>query len=166
MEVKVLFMIKDDPKVYRFCVAALVVLAMLSLMVIGVDYPVMWGMVAFALNFVPNVGSIIAAVPPVLLAVVQLGAASGLAVAACYLAINIVMGNVIEPRYMGKGLGLSTLVVFLSLLFWGWVLGPIGMLLSVVLTMKLKIMLDSNEDTRWLAVLLGPNPTEEEILEK
>ena len=142
------------------------VLAMLSLMVIGVDYPVMWGMVAFAFNFVPNVGSIIAAVPPVLLAVVQLGPASGLAVAACYLAINMVMGNVIEPRYMGKGLGLSTLVVFLSLLFWGWVLGPIGMLLSVVLTMKLKIMLDSNEDTQWLAVLLGPNPTEEEILEK
>ena len=142
------------------------VLAALSLIVIGVDYPVMWGMIAFALNFVPNVGSIIAAVPPVLLAVVQLGPASGLTVAACYLAINMVMGNVIEPRYMGKGLGLSTLVVFLSLLFWGWVLGPVGMLLSVVLTMKLKILLDSNEDTRWLAVLLGPNPTEEEILER
>ena len=136
------------------------VLAMLSLMVIGVDYPVMWGMIAFALNFVPNIGSIIAAVPPVLLAVVQLGPASGLAAAVCYLAINMVMGNVIEPRYMGKGLGLSTLVVFLSLLFWGWVLGPIGMLLSVVLTMKLKILLDSNEDTRRLALLLGPNPTE------
>jgi predicted PurR-regulated permease PerM len=136
------------------------VLAALSLMVIGVDYPVMWGMIAFALNFVPNVGSIIAAVPPVLLGVVQLGPGSGLAVAACYLAINMVMGNVIEPRFMGKELGLSTLVVFLSLLFWGWVLGPVGMLLSVVLTMKLKILLDSNEDTRWLALLLGPNPTE------
>ncbi len=136
------------------------VLATLSLMVIGVDYPVMWGMIAFAFNFVPSVGSIIAAVPPVLLAVVQLGPGSGLAAAACYLAINMVMGSVIEPRFMSKGLGLSTLVVFLSLLFWGWVLGPVGMLLSVVLTMKLKILLDSNEETQWLALLLGPSPTE------
>ena len=142
------------------------VLAMLSLMIIGVDYPVMWGMIAFALNFVPNIGSIIAAVPPVLLAAVQLGPTSSLAVAACYLSINMVMGNVVEPRFMGKELGLSTLVVFLSLLFWNWVLGPIGMLLSVVLTMKLKILLESNEDTRWLALLLGPNPTEEKISEK
>jgi predicted PurR-regulated permease PerM len=89
---------------------------------------------------------------------VQLGPGSSLAVAACYLVINIVMGNVVEPRFMGKGLGLSTLVVFFSLLFWGWVFGPVGMLLSVVLTMKIKILLDSSEETQWLAVLLGPNP--------
>jgi predicted PurR-regulated permease PerM len=135
-------------------------LVSVCLLVIGVEYPFMWGMLAFAFNFIPNIGSIIAAVPPVLLAMVQLGPGSSLAVAVCYLVINMVMGNVVEPRVMGKGLGLSTLVVFLSLLFWGWLLGPIGMFLSVVLTMKLKILLDSNEDTQWLALLLGPSPAE------
>ena len=130
------------------------------LLVIGVDYPLMWGMLAFAFNFIPNIGSIIAAVPAVLLAMVQLGPGSGLAVTVCYLVINMVMGNLVEPRFMGKGLGLSTLVVFISLLFWGWIFGPVGMLLSVLLTMKLKIWLDSNEDTKWLALLLSPNPTE------
>ena len=70
----------------------------------------------------------------------------------------MIIGNVVEPRFMGKELGLSTLVVFLSLLFWGWVLGLVGMLLSVVFTMKLKIMLDCNPGTRWLAQMLGPNP--------
>ena len=137
------------------------ILATLCLLVIGVDYPIMWGMLAFALNFIPSIGSIMAAVPPILLAIVQIGPASALATAACYLVINISIGTFIEPRFMGKQLGLSPLVVFLSLLFWGWVLGPVGMLLSVVLTMKLKIMLDSNEETQWLGVLLGPNPTEE-----
>jgi AI-2 transport protein TqsA len=135
-------------------------LVSICLLVIGVEYPFMWGMLAFALNFIPNIGSIIAAVPAVLLAMVQLGPGSGLAVAVCYLVINMVMGNLVEPRFMGKGLGLSTLVVFVSLLFWGWIFGPVGMLLSVLLTMKLKIWLDSNEDTKWLALLLGPNPTE------
>lgn len=130
-------------------------LATLSLLVIGVDYPVMWGMVAFAFNFVPNIGSIIAAIPPTLLALVTAGPGSSVAVACCYVVINMVMGNIVEPRVMGKGLGLSTLVVFLSLVFWGWVLGPVGMLLSVILTMKLKILLDSNADTRWLGILLG-----------
>jgi predicted PurR-regulated permease PerM len=135
-------------------------LVSLSLFVIGVDYPIMWGMLAFALNFIPNIGSIIAAVPAVLLAMVQLGLGSALTAAACYVVINVVVGNVIEPRFMGKGLGLSTLVVLLSLLFWGWVFGPIGMLLSVVLTMTLKMFLENSEETRWLALLLGPNPVE------
>jgi AI-2 transport protein TqsA len=124
--------------------------------ILGVDFPLLWGLLAFALNYVPNIGSIIAAVPAVLLALVQVGAIKALLLAGGYVAVNLIMGNAIEPRFMGKGLGLSTLVVFLSLLFWGWVLGPVGMLLSVPLTITAKIALDSREDTRWLAVLLGP----------
>lgn len=133
-------------------------LVTICLFAIGVDYPFLWGMLAFAFNFIPNIGSIIAAVPPVLLAIVQLGPGKALAVAICYLIINIVMGNMVEPRFMGKGLGLSPMIVFFSLLFWGWVFGPIGMLLSVVLTMKIKMLLESGEDTKHLALLLGPNP--------
>jgi len=128
----------------------------LWLLALGVDYPLLWALLAFLLNYVPNIGSIIAAVPAVLLAFIQLGAGSAALVAAGYLAVNAVMGNAIEPRFMGRGLGLSTLVVFLSLVFWGWVLGPVGMLLSVPLTMTLKIALESHSDTHWLAVLLGP----------
>lgn len=125
------------------------------LSILGVNYALLWGLLAFLLNYVPNIGSILAAVPAVLLAFVQLGVLSALGVAGGYLAVNVIMGNVLEPRLMGRGLGLSTLVVFLSLLFWGWVLGPVGMLLSVPLTVMVKIALDSSEETRWLAVLLG-----------
>jgi len=133
------------------------------LAVVGVNYAVLWGLLAFFLNYVPNIGSIIAAVPAVLLALIQLGFVKSVIVAAGFVVINLVVGNVIEPRFMGRGLGLSTLVVFLSLLFWGWVLGPVGMLLSVPLTMTAKIALDSREETRWLAILLGPEiPAEHE----
>jgi AI-2 transport protein TqsA len=127
-----------------------------ALWLIGVDYPVLWAVLAFMLNFVPNIGSLIAAVPAVMLTVVQLGAGSAVLVALVYAVVNVVMGNVVEPKYMGKGLGLSTLVVFISLVFWGWVLGPVGMLLSVPLTITVKLALDSNPDTRWLGHLLGP----------
>jgi len=129
----------------------------LWLTILGVDYPILWGIVAFLFNFVPNIGSIIAAVPALLLALVQLGPESVLYTAMGYVVINIVMGNVVEPRFMGRGVGLSTLVVFISLVFWGWVLGLVGMLLSVPLTMIVKIALESKEETRWLAVLLGPD---------
>ena len=132
------------------------VVVSLSLMFIGVDFPILWGLLAFLLNYVPTIGSIIAAVPVVLLALIQLGPASALAVTGVYLAINIAMGNVIEPRYMGRGLGLSTLVVFLSLVVWGWLLGPVGMFLSVPLTMTAKIALEANPSTAWIAILLGP----------
>lgn len=128
-----------------------------GLLFIGVDYPLLWGVVAFVLNFVPNIGSFIAGVPPVLLALIQLGPWHALATAALYVVVNVVMGNMIEPRFMGRGLGLSTLVVFLSLIFWGWVLGPVGMLLSVPLTITMKIALDAQAETRWIAVMLGPD---------
>jgi predicted PurR-regulated permease PerM len=133
------------------------ILVAVWLMILGVSYPVLWGLLAFVLNFVPNIGSIIAAVPAVLLALLQVGLFKTLLVALGYGAVNIIMGSVIEPRFMGRGLGLSTLAVFLSLLFWGWVLGPVGMLLSVPLTITAKIALDSREETRWLAVLIGPD---------
>ena len=126
------------------------------LSILGVDFPVLWGLLAFLLNYVPTIGSIIAAVPPVLLALVQLGPSAALGVTLGFVTINVVMGNAIEPRFMGKGLGLSTLVVFLSLVVWGWVLGPVGMLLSVPLTMTAKIALEANPGTKWLATLLGP----------
>ena len=124
--------------------------------IIGVDYPVLWGVLAFMFNFVPNIGSIIAAVPAIMLAIVQLGAASAFLVALVYLGVNVVIGSFIEPKYMGKGLGLSTMVVFVSLVFWGWVLGPVGMLLSVPLTITVKLALDSKPETQWWGHLLGP----------
>ena len=132
------------------------VAVVILLRLIGVDYAILWGVLAFLLNFIPNIGSIIAAIPAVLLALVQLGVTAALAAAGGFLLINIVIGTFLEPRYMGKGLGLSTLVVFLSLIFWGWVLGPVGMLLSVPLTIAVKIALDSQPNTRWMAIMLGP----------
>jgi len=127
----------------------------IALFIIGTDYAFLWAVIAFLFNFIPNIGSIIAAVPAVLLTLVQLGSLSSIIVATLYVAINVVIGSVIEPKVMGKGLGLSTLVVFLSLIFWGWLLGIVGMLLSIPLTIMIKIILDDNENTRWVSVLLG-----------
>lgn len=125
------------------------------LMFMGVDFPVLWGLVAMLMNFIPNVGSLIAAVPAVLLAMVQLGFGDAALVALGYVVINVVMGNLLEPKFMGKGLGLSPLVVFLSLLIWGWLFGPVGMFLSIPLTMIVKIGLEQYEGTRWVAIMLG-----------
>ncbi|MEJ2231373.1 MAG: AI-2E family transporter [Nitrospirales bacterium] len=116
--------------------------------------PVIWGLLAFLLNFIPNLGSIIAAVPPVLLGYIQFGIGRALLVAAGFGVVNLVFGNVVEPKLMGRKLGLSTLVVFLSLVFWGWVWGPVGMLLSVPMTMVVKIALESSPSTHWISVLL------------
>jgi predicted PurR-regulated permease PerM len=125
---------------------------------LGLDFPLFWGLLAFLLNYVPNVGSILAAVPAVLLALVQLGPKGAALAGAGYLVINMVLGNVIEPNVMGRQLGLSPLVVMFSLVFWGWIWGAIGMLLSVPLTMIIRIMLEHSEEHRWIAVLLGPTP--------
>jgi predicted PurR-regulated permease PerM len=131
------------------------VVVFIFLKVLGLNHALLWGVLAFLLNFVPNIGSLIAAVPPVLLGLVQLGHWQALIIACGFVAINVTIGNFIEPRFMGKRLGLSTLVVFLSLVFWGWVLGPVGMLLSVPLTMIVKIALASSEETRWISIMLG-----------
>jgi len=130
------------------------VLITIWLWILGVDFPILWGVSAFLLNFVPNIGSIIAAVPAVLLAFVQLGSLSAGLTALGFVAVNLIVGNIIEPRYMGKGLGLSTLVVFLSLLLWGWVFGPVGMLLSIPLTIIVKLALEANPRMQWLAIMI------------
>jgi len=126
----------------------------IALVIIGTDYAFLWAVLAFLFNFIPNIGSIIAAVPAVLITLVQLGPASALIVTLLYIGINVIIGSIIEPRVMGKGLGLSTLVVFLSLLFWGWLLGMVGMLLSIPLTMMVKIIMYENNNTRWVSILL------------
>ncbi len=134
-------------------VTGLVVWIMLAML--EVRFAFIWGLFAFALNYIPNIGSVLAAIPPVAQVLVFSGLYDALVVIAGYLAINLVFGNIIEPRMMGRGLGLSTLVVFLSLIFWGWLLGPVGMLLSVPLTIAVKIALEQNEGGKRIAVLLG-----------
>lgn len=119
-----------------------------------VDMPVLWGLLAFFLNFIPTIGSIIAAIPPIALALMQFGFGSAMGVTAGYLVVNTVLGNIIDPQLMGRRLGLSALVVFLSVLGWGWIWGPVGMLLAVPLTMCVKIVLENTDDLRWIAVLL------------
>ncbi len=127
----------------------------IALSLIGVDYPVLWGLVAFILNFIPTIGSIIAAIPAILISVVQLGFPATYWTIGTFIFVNVAIGSVLEPRIMGKGLGLSITVVFLSLIFWGLILGPVGMFLSVPLTMLIKIVLDNFPETRWIAALLG-----------
>jgi len=131
------------------------------LSILGVDFPILWGFLAFLLNYVPNVGSTFAAIPAVLLALVQLGIGSAVMATAGYMVVNFMLDNVIETRLMGQKLGLSTLVVFLSLIFWGSLLGPVGMVLCIPLTMTLKFACENNKSTQWIAVLLGPEtPTQ------
>ena len=123
--------------------------------VAGVQYAILWATLSFLLNYIPNIGSIIAAVPIIVQALLLNGFGVGMGVTVGIIASNIVIGNIIEPKMMGKTLGLSTLVVFFSLLFWGWLLGTVGMLLSVPLTMAFKITLESSESTKKYAALLG-----------
>jgi predicted PurR-regulated permease PerM len=133
----------------------------LWLYILGVDYPVLWGFLAFLLHYVPNMGILIASIPAVLLAFLQLGLESAALVAAGYLTVGFIFGNVVEPRLMGRKLGLSTLVVFLSLMFWGCMLGPIGVILCVPLTMSLKFAFESSKGAQWIAVLLGSEKSNE-----
>ena len=123
--------------------------------ILDVDYPVFWGLIAFLLNFVPNIGSIIAAAPAVLMAIVQHGGATAFAMALGYLVINLIIGSVVEPHFMGDGVGLSPLVVLISLVFWAWMLGVAGALLSTPLTISVRIGLESYPETRWIGTLIG-----------
>jgi len=131
------------------------ILVYLALLIIGVDYPLLWALIAALMNYIPNIGSIIAALPAVLFALIQLGIGGAIWTLASFMVVNNVLGNFIEPKIMGRGLGLSTLVVFLSLLFWGFIFGTVGMFLSVPFTMTIKIILEQNQKTKWIALILG-----------
>jgi len=127
-----------------------------SLWLIGLDFALLWGFVAFMLNYVPNFGSIIAAIPAVIMAFIQFGpSVELLLVIGVYLAVNILVGYWLEPKMMGQGLGLSALVVLVAVVFWGWILGPVGLILSIPITVTLKIFMESYEGSRWLATLMG-----------
>jgi len=142
------------------------ILIWLWISVIGVDYAILWGLIAFLLNYIPSIGSILAAVPTMLLALIQLGFGGMIWTGLGYVVINIVLGNIIEPKVMGKGLGLSTLVVFLSLITWGFVLGTVGMFLSIPLTITIKIILEQNPQTQWMALMLGTEDETKQVLEE
>ena len=122
---------------------------------LDMPFPLFWAAIAFLLNYIPAIGSILAAVPAVLVSLVQQGPGQAAVVGLGYLVVNIVFGNIVEPKLLGRRFGLSTLVVFLAMIFWGWVWGPVGMLLSIPLTMVVKIVLEQTAEYRWIAVLLG-----------
>jgi AI-2 transport protein TqsA len=135
----------------------------------GLDFYILWGILAFALNYIPVIGSLIAGVPPMILALLVAGLPNAILVAGGYLLINNFLGNFIEPMLVGRRFGISTLVVVISVLFWGWVWGPLGMLLAVPLTMVLKVVLDGSEEFRWIGVAISAeqigNTAEIELLE-
>jgi len=142
------------------------VLITIWMYILGVQFPVLWGFLAFLLHYIPNIGSVIAAIPAAILALVQFGIGSALLVAAGNLLVGFIIGNVIEPRVMSRNLGLSTLVVFLSLIFWGSLLGIIGAILCIPLTMTLKFAFESSESTSWISVLLGSEQSNEISISK
>lgn len=136
------------------------ILAAISCIIFRVDFPLLWGLVAFLFNYVPAIGSIFAAVPPVVLALIMHGFWPAAGVLTCYLVINFTIGNFLEPIFLGDRFGISTVIVVLSVLFWGFIWGPVGMLLAVPLTMLVKVMLDNNSDLRWISAFMGKGHAE------
>lgn len=126
--------------------------------VCGVPNAALWGLVTFALHYVPTVGGLVAAVPPVFIALTLFGVARAGIVAGGLALFSMVIGNLIEPNALGRSLSVSPLIVLVSMFVWGWLLGPIGALLSVPLTLIAKIVLWNTSDLHWVAVLLGPTP--------
>lgn len=134
------------------------VLAALLCYVMNVDFALLWGIVAFALNFIPTFGSIVAAIPPVLLALIVISPGAAIVVALGYVIINGFLGNFLDPILMGKQFGIATSLVLLSVVFWGWLWGPIGMLLAVPITMLIKLGLESSDDLKWVSTLIENKP--------
>lgn len=127
----------------------------IGLLILGVDFPILWGFLAFILNFIPSVGSFIAAIPAVLIALLLNGPLNALITIAMYFVLNTLIGNIIEPPLMGKNLGISPLFVFIAMIFWGYILGPVGMLIATPLVIIIKMALDSRPVTENIGAFLG-----------
>jgi len=127
----------------------------LLLTALGVDFAALWGLLAFLLNYIPNIGSLVAAVPAIVLAFLKLGVGGGLATMVGYIVVNVFFSNILEPRLMGISLGLSPVVILFSIVFWGWIFGITGVFLAVPLTMTVKLLLEAHPDTEEIAMLLG-----------
>ena len=125
------------------------------LLVLDVDFAILWGVVSFLLSFVPNIGFLMAVVPPALLALVQFGFARAGVVLGGYFVINFVVDNVVKPRFVGESLDLTPIAVVISLVFWGWLLGPVGALIAVPLSIAVKFLLESFDESRWLAHIMS-----------
>jgi AI-2 transport protein TqsA len=127
----------------------------LMLLLLGVDFPLLWGVLTFFLSFVPYIGLVIAVAPAVLLALAEFGVGRATLVIVGVVVVNILAENVLSPTLMGRGLNLSPTVVFLSFVFWAWLLGGPGAFLALPLTLFVAVMLESFPETRWLASLMG-----------
>ena len=129
----------------------------------GLDFFILWGILAYALNYIPVIGSIVAGVPPTVLALITSGVPSAAIVAGGYLLINNVLGNFLEPLLVGRRFGISTLVIVVAVMFWGWVWGPLGMLMAVPITMMLKVVMEGSDEFRWIAVAISADHAPEKI---
>ena len=137
-----------------------------ALKILGVQFAFLWGLIAFLMNYIPNIGSLLAAIPAVLFALIEHGLPGMLSTGIVYILVNLIIGSIIEPKIMGEGMGLSTLVVLLSLIFWGFIFGPIGMFLSVPFTMAVKIIVETSESSKWLSTLLDSESNTKTLFEE
>lgn len=135
----------------------------LLLLVLGVDLAIFWGVLSFLLSFLPNIGFLLALAPPALLALLQFGLARALMVVVGFIVINFVIDNVIKPRHFGGSLDISPAVVVISLVFWGWLLGPVGALLAVPLSISVRLLVESYEDSRWIGHLMSDQGAKAEL---
>ena len=139
--------------VFGFIVA---VIDVVVLWLLGVPAPLLWGLLAFITNYIPNIGFVLGLIPPAALALLEGGPGLMIAVIAAYAIINVVIQTVIQPKFVGDAVGLSVTVTFVSLLFWGWVLGPLGVLLAVPLTLFARaVLLEADPAARWANLLIA-----------
>ncbi|HFE67443.1 MAG TPA: AI-2E family transporter [Chloroflexi bacterium] len=127
----------------------------LWLLLLGVDYALLWGILTFVLSYIPYIGLFTAMIPPTILAIAEFGLFRGALVVVGAVVFNLAVENVLEPSYTGKKLRLSPTVVFISFFLWGWLLGPVGALLSMPITVTLMLILDQHESTQWIAKIIG-----------